>query len=133
MKKHDIYQQILDIAESLTQTKGYNAFSYKDISALVGVKTSSIHYYFPTKADLGKAVVKKHIDSLCDELEQLINNKKLSCKKKLELFVDGIMHQLYKKNAHGLFKMNPKVAVLSAVAVECFGYANEDFLKRNIS
>src|SRR5580658_2146272 len=98
MKKHDIYQQILDIAESLTQTKGYNAFSYKDISALVGVKTSSIHYYFPTKADLGKAVVKKHIDSLCDELEQLINNKKLSCKKKLELFIDGIIAKTYSAN-----------------------------------
>ena len=98
MNKHDIYQKILDIAESLMQTQGYNAFSYKDIAALVGVKTSSIHYYFPTKADLGKAVVKKHIDSLCDELEQLINNKKLSFKKKLELFVDGIVANTYSAN-----------------------------------
>ncbi len=95
MKKHDIYQQILDVAEHLTQTRGYNAFSYKDISAIVGVKTSSIHYYFPTKADLGKAVVKKHIDLLCEELEQLINNKQLSCKKKLEKFIDGIVAKTY--------------------------------------
>ena len=95
MKKHDIYQQILDVAENLTQTQGYNAFSYKDISALVGVKTSSIHYYFPTKADLGKAVVKKHIDSLCDGLEQLMDNKNLSCKKKLEQFIDGIVAKTY--------------------------------------
>lgn len=95
MKKHDIYQQILEVAENLTQTQGYNAFSYKDISAIVGVKTSSIHYYFPTKADLGKAVVKKHIDSLCNELEQLICNKQLSCKKRLERFIDGIVAKTY--------------------------------------
>lgn len=95
MKKQDIHQHILDTAESLIQMKGYNAFSYKDISALVGVKTSSIHYYFPTKADLGKAVVKQHIGLLCDELELLINDQKLSCIKKLELFIDGIVSKTY--------------------------------------
>lgn len=95
MKKHDIYQKILDVAENLIQTQGYNAFSYKDVSAIVGVKTSSIHYYFPTKADLGKAIVKKHIDSLCEELEHLIENKNLSCKKKLERFIDGIITKTY--------------------------------------
>lgn len=95
MKKHDIYHQILDVAENLIQTQGYNAFSYKDISTIVGVKTSSIHYYFPTKADLGKAVVQKHIDALCDELEQLIDNKNVTCKKKLEKFIDGIVGKTY--------------------------------------
>lgn len=32
--------------------RGYNGFSYRDLSVLVGVKTSSIHYHFPTKDDL---------------------------------------------------------------------------------
>ena len=97
MKKQDIHQHILDTAESLIQTHGFNAFSFKDISALVGVKTSSIHYYFPTKADLGKAVIKQHIDMLCDELEQL-NQKNITCKKKLELFIDGIVTKTYLSN-----------------------------------
>jgi TetR/AcrR family transcriptional repressor of nem operon len=44
--------KILDVAEFYTQTRGFNAFSYKDIQNQVGVKTSSIHYYFPTKHDL---------------------------------------------------------------------------------
>ena len=94
-KKQDSYQRILDVAEHLTQTVGYNAFSYHDIAEEVDIKTSSIHYHFPTKADLGKAVVKKHIDDLCNELEQLINNKKLSCRKKLELFIDNIVAKTY--------------------------------------
>src|SRR3990167_381532 len=95
MKKQDNYQRILEVAEHYTQTVVYNAFSYHDIAEKVGIKTSSIHYHFPTKADLGKAVVKKHIDGLCDELEQLMANKKLSCRKKLELFIDGIVAKTY--------------------------------------
>lgn len=97
MKKQDIADHILTTAETLVQTKGYNAFSYKDIANIVGVKTSSIHYYFPSKADLGVAVIKKHIELLGGELEQLIN-KKYSCKKKLELFIESIFTNTYLSN-----------------------------------
>jgi len=48
----DIYKHILTVAEGLIQSQGYNTFSYRDIANQVGVKTSSIHYHFPTKADL---------------------------------------------------------------------------------
>src|SRR5437899_2046581 len=95
MKTNDVQQKILDTAEALIQTKGFNAFSYKDISEIVGIKTSSIHYYFPTKSDLGQAVVKMHIDLLCNELEIISHNKQLSCKKKLERFIDGIVANTY--------------------------------------
>jgi TetR/AcrR family transcriptional regulator, transcriptional repressor for nem operon len=95
MKKQDNHQRILEVAEHLTQTVGYNAFSYHDIAEKVGIKTSSIHYHFPTKADLGKAVVKKHIDALSHELEQLIDNKKISCQKKLEFFINTIIDKTY--------------------------------------
>ncbi|MBA2710787.1 MAG: TetR/AcrR family transcriptional regulator [Tatlockia sp.] len=95
MKKYDIYQQILNVAEILIQSNGYNAFSYKDIAKLVDVKTSSIHYHFPTKADLGKAVVKKHIDYLSSELEKCFALKDLSSKNKLEFFIDSIITNTY--------------------------------------
>lgn len=47
-----VREQILDHAITLMMLRGYNGFSYRDLSALVGVKTSSIHYYFPSKDDL---------------------------------------------------------------------------------
>ena len=53
--KTNIHKQILDIAEMLIQTQGYNAFSFRHIAKIIGIKTSSIHYYFPTKAELCKA------------------------------------------------------------------------------
>lgn len=54
--------QILDVAQELVQTRGYNAFSYKDLEARVGIRTASIHYHFPTKADLGTAIAKRYRD-----------------------------------------------------------------------
>ncbi len=55
----DTKTAILDTAERLTQTRGFNGFSYIDLSEEVGVKTSSIHYHFKSKADLGVALVER--------------------------------------------------------------------------
>lgn len=51
---------ILDEAERLIQTLGYNKFSYADIASTVGIRTASIHYYFPSKADLGRQVIERY-------------------------------------------------------------------------
>ena len=49
--------QLIAHARRLIQTRGYNGFSYRDLANLVGIKTASIHYYFPQKEDLLLAVV----------------------------------------------------------------------------
>lgn len=53
-------ERIVDTAERLVQMRGYNGFSYADIAERVGVRTASIHYHFPTKADLGRQVVARY-------------------------------------------------------------------------
>ncbi len=52
--------KILDAAQSLVQQRGFNAFSYRDLSGIVGIKTSSIHYYFPTKDDLAEKLIERY-------------------------------------------------------------------------
>lgn len=52
MDKNTVRDQLLEHAQALLMTRGYNGFSYRDLATLVGVKTSSIHYYFPAKDDL---------------------------------------------------------------------------------
>jgi hypothetical protein len=42
----------------------------------------------------------------------------------------GIMHLMHKATANSFFKIKPGVAAVTAIAVECFGYANKDLLKR---
>lgn len=51
---------IIELADQLIRDKGYNAFSFKDISNTIGIKTASIHYHFPAKSDLGVAVIREH-------------------------------------------------------------------------
>ena len=53
-------QRILDIAERLVQTRGYNGFSYADIASALKVTKASLHYHFPGKADLGKRLIERY-------------------------------------------------------------------------
>ena len=51
---------ILDVAEELLQTRGFNAISYQDISDRVGIRKASIHHHFRAKAGLAAAVVRRY-------------------------------------------------------------------------
>ena len=51
---------VLDASERLVQTRGFNGFSYADVSAEVGITTASLHYHFPSKAELGRALVERY-------------------------------------------------------------------------
>lgn len=52
-------QEILRIADGLIRNYGFNSFSYSDISTKLNIKNAAIHYYFPSKAELGIAVIKE--------------------------------------------------------------------------
>jgi TetR/AcrR family transcriptional repressor of nem operon len=78
---------ILDLAESFLQDKGFNGFSYAHIASELGVKNAAIHYHFPSKEDLGCAVVQRYRD----RFQLWINNarvKDLSPQEKLDWFFD---------------------------------------------
>jgi TetR/AcrR family transcriptional regulator, transcriptional repressor for nem operon len=49
--------RILEAAERLAQTRGFNGFSYADIAAELGMTKASLHYHFAAKADLGCALI----------------------------------------------------------------------------
>jgi len=55
----DTKTRILDVAEELTQIRGFNGFSYIDLAEQIGVKTASIHYHYKLKADLALALVER--------------------------------------------------------------------------
>ncbi|HTJ14167.1 MAG TPA: TetR/AcrR family transcriptional regulator [Dinghuibacter sp.] len=58
----DTRTKILSLADDLVRKKGFNAFSYKDISDSLAIKPAAIHYYFPTKEDLGVAILRQEIE-----------------------------------------------------------------------
>ncbi|MBK5568098.1 TetR/AcrR family transcriptional regulator [Ensifer sp. SSB1] len=56
----ETYEKILDVAERLMVSRGYNAFSYADIAPEVGVGKATIHHHFPSKADLAATVLARY-------------------------------------------------------------------------
>lgn len=59
---------ILDAAELRARSGGYHGFSFRELADDVGVKSSSIHYHFPTKGDLGVALVQRYATRASDQL-----------------------------------------------------------------
>ena len=57
-------ESIIRVGDELIRGRGYNAFSFTDISKELDIRNASIHYHFPTKSDLGIAVVHQHIEKL---------------------------------------------------------------------
>lgn len=50
-------EHLLECAADLLQRVGYASFSFRDLADAVGIRAASVHYHFPTKADLGVALV----------------------------------------------------------------------------
>lgn len=71
MDRKDTAGALLDAAQSLVQSRGFNAFSYKDLAGKVGIRTASIHYHFPSKGDLGKALMGRYLAGLESRLQEL--------------------------------------------------------------
>jgi TetR/AcrR family transcriptional repressor of nem operon len=63
--------RILDIAEDLVQTRGYEAFSYADISEALGIRKASVHHHFATKAELTRAVAARYRGAFAGRLHSL--------------------------------------------------------------
>lgn len=64
----DRAQQILDFSEAEIRKGGVDAVSYRQIAAAIGIKSASVHYHFPTKADLTREVVARYADRFLDGL-----------------------------------------------------------------
>ncbi len=62
---------ILDIAERLVQTRGFNAFSYADVAGELGITKPALHYHFAGKAELGQALLARYTTRFSDALEAI--------------------------------------------------------------
>jgi len=83
----DTAERVLDVAERLAQTRGFNAFSYADIARELDVTKAALHYHFPTKAALGEALISRYTTRFARALEQ-IDAERPDANVCLEAFVD---------------------------------------------
>ena len=63
--------RILDVAERLVQSRGFNSFSYADVAAELNLSKPSLHYHFPGKAELGEALIARYAARFAEALEEI--------------------------------------------------------------
>lgn len=71
---HDGRSRILDEAERLFRTRGYNAVTMRDIAREVGIRQASLYYHFPSKEQLFVAVTERMFERHRTGLQQAIHD-----------------------------------------------------------
>ena len=70
----DTKQRIMSVARASVQNRGYNGLSFRDLAKEVGIKSASIHYYFPNKGDLGAALARQYTSDFAVYLDGLLTS-----------------------------------------------------------
>ncbi len=65
-------EAIMDAAEERIRQAGYSGFSFREVAADIGVKSSSVHYHFPTKEKLAAAVARRYTDRFLKGVDQRV-------------------------------------------------------------
>jgi TetR/AcrR family transcriptional regulator, transcriptional repressor for nem operon len=70
----DTRSRILDAGERLVQVRGFNGFSYADVAAELSLTKASLHYHFPSKAELGEALIARYGERFAQALAAIDAN-----------------------------------------------------------
>ena len=95
--KSTIVDQIINCAQELVQSRGYNAFSFRDLAQAVGIKSASVHYYFPTKGDLAQALAARYRHTFSAHLAR-IEAEPTQARAQLEAYFDLIYRSFASNN-----------------------------------
>jgi TetR/AcrR family transcriptional regulator, transcriptional repressor for nem operon len=79
----DTATQILDVAERLAQSRGFNGFSYADVAAELRLTKAALHYHFAGKAEMGEALISRYSVRFAAALDAL-DTSAISAPAKLE-------------------------------------------------
>jgi len=92
----DTATQILDVAERLAQVRGFNGFSYADVSAELKITKAALHYHFAGKAELGEALITRYSDRFTEALAAT-EARTAAAPARLEAYADLYLDVLRKK------------------------------------
>jgi TetR/AcrR family transcriptional repressor of nem operon len=78
---------ILVAAERLVQSRGFNGFSYADVSSELGITKAALHYHFAGKAELGESLISRYNERFDAALAE-IDATEMSAPQKLLAYCD---------------------------------------------
>ncbi len=92
----DTVNRILDVAEHLVQVRGFNAFSYADVAGELELTNAALHYHFPSKSDLGEALLARYTSRFAaalDAIDESIDEPQRKLDAYADLYAEVLRHQ----------------------------------------
>ncbi|MEO9944560.1 MAG: TetR/AcrR family transcriptional regulator [Paraglaciecola sp.] len=90
-------EELLKIAEDKVRAGGYSNFSFRELANEVGIKSASVHYHFPTKADLGAELAHQYTDAFMAALGD-VDQIKAQDKNPIDTYTQIFKHALLNDN-----------------------------------
>jgi len=105
-------QELIDTAERLFITRGYDQTSISDIVKEVNVSQGAFYYYFESKEDVLVAVVKKNMAAMEKDLRQIQEKDDMNDAAKLNVMINRFIHNIQSRNRIFGFLHHEKSATL---------------------
>lgn len=67
--------EITALATQAVQRSGLRSVSFRQLADEIGIKSSSVHYHFPTKPDLAEALIKEYTEGFLQLLQEIERTK----------------------------------------------------------
>jgi AcrR family transcriptional regulator len=80
--------EILDAAERLMYTKGYEQMAIQDILTALGISKGAFYHYFDSKQALMEAMIERAMDAVEQVLEPIVQDASLGALTKLQRYFD---------------------------------------------
>ncbi|MBD5771761.1 TetR/AcrR family transcriptional regulator [Marinomonas colpomeniae] len=90
-------EELLKVAEDKVRSGGYSNFSFRELANEVGIKNSSVHYHFPTKADLGAELAHQYTNAFLAALGD-IDDIKAQGKNPIDVYTEIFKGALLRDN-----------------------------------
>lgn len=80
-------QKILNEAINIIRKKGVHGFSFRTLADKCGIKSSSVHYHFPSKRDLILTILTDYVMAIENQLVELKQDEP-DPRKRIEKYID---------------------------------------------
>jgi AcrR family transcriptional regulator len=83
-------EAIIDVAEGLIRTRGYEQMSIQDVQDELGISRGAIYHYFDSKSALLAAVVERMVQVAATTVSPIVTDPELTALEKLQRVFAGI-------------------------------------------
>ncbi len=97
ISKIDKRAHILQVAEKLFASNGFEGTSVRDICTEATVNVAMVNYYFGNKEGLFEKLVEQKASFLKNQLEKIVDNPAFNHIQKIDLVIDGYVTRMFQQ------------------------------------